>query len=68
MGTSLSFGAITRNSVTIPRPTAAVMKRPDSSGRELFLNHIWESLNAGAKILFFASSTFSLRPVIFYKK
>jgi ADP-heptose:LPS heptosyltransferase len=65
MGTSLSFGAIARSALnlprekaaSIPRPTAAVMRRPDSSGRELFLNHIWESFNAGAKILFFAIVT-----------
>jgi ADP-heptose:LPS heptosyltransferase len=62
MGTSLSFGAIARSALNLPREhevvtspaTAAVMKRP---GRELFLNHVWESLNAGAKILFFAVVT-----------
>jgi ADP-heptose:LPS heptosyltransferase len=32
-------------------------KSPDRQGREFFLNHVWESLNATAKILFFAVAT-----------
>lgn len=36
---------------------ALTTNKYDPHGRELFLNHVWESLTAGAKILFFAVVT-----------
>jgi ADP-heptose:LPS heptosyltransferase len=36
---------------------SALRPAPSRHGREVFLNHVWESLNAGAKILFFAVVT-----------
>ena len=65
MATYLAFVSVARSALKFPRPGSAptptqiagVMNRRDRHGRELFLNHIWESLNAGAKILFFAVAT-----------
>lgn len=65
MATYLAFVSVARSALKFPRPGSAstprqiagVMNRRDQHGRELFRNHIWESLNAGAKILFFAVAT-----------
>jgi ADP-heptose:LPS heptosyltransferase/O-antigen/teichoic acid export membrane protein len=60
MATSLSFDANARTALNFSRghsTAAPVIQKPDGHGRELFLNHIWESLNAAAKILFFAVLT-----------
>jgi ADP-heptose:LPS heptosyltransferase len=64
MATSLSFTAFARNALNFPRsrtvqsmPAAGLRNKPERHGRELFLNHVWESLNAGAKILLFAVVT-----------
>ncbi len=65
MAGSLSAGSIARSAVNLPRPRVHSVgppanvetKAPDRQGREFFLNHVWESLNAAAKILFFAVAT-----------
>jgi ADP-heptose:LPS heptosyltransferase len=41
----------------VPPLNRAPKRLPDRQGREFLLNHIWESLNCGAKILFFAIAT-----------
>ena len=43
--------------LTSPLPRVISARSPASHGRELFWNHVWESLNAGAKIFFFAIVT-----------
>jgi ADP-heptose:LPS heptosyltransferase len=60
MATSLAFTGAAASAFNSPDkivPTAGVIKTPCNHGRELFLNHLWESLNAAAKILFFAVAT-----------
>jgi ADP-heptose:LPS heptosyltransferase/O-antigen/teichoic acid export membrane protein len=63
MANSLSLGIIARGALNALRHVvnATGLNGPphqsDSHGRELFLNHLSESLNAGAKILFFAVAT-----------
>ena len=66
MANSLSFESSARTALALPltpsrpvevRVTANTIKKSGPHGRELFLNHVWESLNAGAKILFFALIT-----------
>ena len=65
MATDLALVSVARNALKFPRPGSAptptqiagVMNGRDQHGQELFLNHVWESLNAVAKILFFAVAT-----------
>ena len=60
MATSLAFTSAAAGAINSPTkfvPAAGVIKTPRNHGRELFLNHVWESLNAASKILFFAVAT-----------
>src|SRR5207237_2553811 len=60
MATSAAFTFAVAGAINSPDkfvPAAGVIKTPRNHGWELFLNHLWESLNAGAKILFFAVTT-----------
>ncbi len=63
MALSMSLTAVARQALHSPRIRAnhgsahAGPGGSDRHVRELFLNHLWESLNTGAKILFFAVLT-----------
>lgn len=66
MATSLSSVPVADDAVDLAqyarrpeqrRVNTGVVRTHYTHGRELFLNHVWESLNAGAKIVFFAVVT-----------